>query len=311
MSILDQFLVVRHFETYGQDYVVCRPVLALNFYFAHGTTDIGPAIAGAIEAYMAFIPKNCLLSYKQSNGEDGELTSRTVNRDLKKLRSPDAELMEIRYHSGLPANIGEYGVLLITDDMDPELPQVANLLRFEFPTDLAQESRLEEFIEFVVSLAQKLSFQSATAGYAIGYLGAFDYHAYQLLPGILMRYIAMDPSYDGSYLDMRNATPDAHWVTLLSDELLSPLGGRESLSKALPDSDIREFPSGVLVRAAAVPPLGDVNRGANDLGRLPDLARFMQPTRVKIEHMFSDNFDPARWLARFDDRPSGQWDNRP
>ena len=217
--------------------------------------------------------------------------------------------MEIRYHSGERANIGDYGILLITDEIDPGLPHMANLLRFEFSIDYAQESKLDAAIEFIVSLAESLPFQSATAGYAISYLDAFEYEVYQLLPGIVMRYITMDPGYDGSYLDMRDATPDAHWITILGDDLLAPLGGREALVKTLPDADIRDLRGGAFIHAARVPPIGDINRGANDLGKLPDLARFMRPTRVRIEHMFSDSFDPARWLARFDDRLSGPWDN--
>src|SRR6185437_3479782 len=109
--------------------------------------------------------------------------------------------------------------------------------------------------------------------------------------------------------DMRNATPDAHWITILSDDLLRVLGGREALVRVMTDSDVRELPRSVFIRAAAKPPLGDVNRGATDIGRLPDLARFMQQNRVRIPHMFNDSFDPERWLARFDDRKVYPWDN--
>lgn len=309
MSVLNEFFVTRDFPTYGGEYIVCRPVMSLTYYFADATADIGGPVADAIEAYLELVPKGTLRSHKQANGEDGPLTTRTVTRDLNKLRASKTTQFEIRYHSGEPANVGEHGLLVVSDEIDPDLPDVANLLRFEFPPVQANSKNLGAFLDFVQSISATLPFQSGVAGYAIAYLGAFEFEAYQLLPGAIMRFLALDPSYTSAYLDMRNHTPDAHWLTLLGDTLLQQLGGRSALSGALSGAEILDLPHGVLVRAADVPPIGDVNRGAKDIGLLPDLARFMRPTRVNIEHMFNDEFDPAKWLRRFDERPSAPWEN--
>jgi len=230
---------------------------------------------------------------------------------LKKLRTPDVSLMEIRYHSGPPSNIGDYGVLFNSNVLKPHLPTFTNILRFELPHENGVQPDDDGIPALIEILANDLPYQCGFAGYAIAYLDAFENRAYQVLPGIVMRYIGIDPGYTRIYRFIRGATPDAHWITLLADELLEPLGGRPALAKAVPTAETKDLSAGVLVRAASVPPIGDVNRGATDMGALPDLARFMRPSRVDIPHMFNDDFDSARWLSRFDQRPSGPWANRP
>jgi hypothetical protein len=306
---LSRFFVVRDFPTYGGEFIVCRPVIGITYYFTDGTDVIGPSIADAIETFIGFGPPNFLTAFKQANGEDGKLTARTISRDLKKLRSSDTTLFELRYHSGDPSNIGPYGVQVLSDELDPDLPQMTNILTFQLPVEYAEESQLEKTVEFVSGLSEGLPFQSGFSGYAIAYLGAFDNWAYQLLPGFIVRYIAMDPSFTSAYLDMGGATPDPHWITLLRDDLLKPLGGRKALAQSVPDAEVREFQDRVLIRNARRPPIGDIHHGATDIGSLPDLARFMKQNRVSIAHMFSDAFTPDSWLARFDDRPSGAFEN--
>lgn len=311
MTNLEQFRVVQHFETYGGDFIVYRPVIALNFFLSKSTSEIGPAVATSIERFVDFIPKSSLASSKKANGEDGPLTSRTFQRDLKKLRSGDDSLIELRYHSGTPSNVGDYGVVLISDVLEPDLPTFTNILRFTLPHENGVQPDDDGIPALIEILANDLPFQSGFAGYAIAYLDAFANQVYATLPGILMRYVGIDPGYTRTYRFIGGATPDAHWITLLADDLLEPLGGRSALARAVPTAETKELSRGVLVRATAVPPIGDVNRGATDLGALPDLARFMRPSRVDIPHMFTDDFDPARWLSRFDERLSGRWDNRP
>jgi Protein of unknown function (DUF3396) len=309
MPKLDQFHIVEQFPQFGGDFCVCRPVIAVNFYFAKDTSEIGPALANAIEHYLALIPRDELKCAKLANGDDGPLSSRILQRDLKKLRGSNTSLFEIRYHSGKPANIGPFGIVIISDCLEPDLPTFTNILRFEFSPEMENESGYPTLVRFMADIAAILPFQSGFAGYALAYLDGFQNRAYDFLPGILTRYIGIDPGYTTSYSFMRGATPDAHWITLLSDGILESLGGRNALAKACPKTEIVKMPNGVLIRAAKEPPIGDVNRGAKDIGRMPDIAKFMQSSRVRIPHMFNDDFNSEQWLSRFDERTSTEWDN--
>ena len=68
-----------------------------------------------------------------------------------------------------------------------------------------------------------------------------------------------------------------------------------------------------MIRGAHYPPIGDINRGAPDLGQIPEIARAMKPSRADIEAFGEPiaRFDGAAWLARFDERESLDWENEP
>ena len=304
-----QFVISKHFPTFGRDYTVMRPGVTVNFCFALDTPDVSHTVADAIEAYIAFVPPNVLESYAAANGEYAPLTQRVLTRHLKKLRATDAALVEIDYHQGDPGDLGLHAMLFESDYLDPELSNQTNLLRLEFPYNVLQSVGMDRVLIFVEETAGKLPFQSGFASYAFRYLGSFENDAEPQIAALLPRYLAIDPSYEFLAGEMRDHTPDAHWITFLSHELLGPLGGNDALLAAVPGAEVRHLENGVMIRAAKFPPIGDVNRQARDIGCLPDLARFMLPTRYTIDWMYHDGFDTEAWLARYDERDSEPWEN--
>ena len=80
------------------------------------------------------------------------------------------------------------------------------------------------------------------------------------------------------------------------------LDGIEKIRDALPNIySIDAVGSGVLVRVSAMPSVGDVNRGAEDIEPLRQLAAFTRNLRIQTENLGID--DPtfaSEWLARFD-----------
>ncbi|MFH0925846.1 MAG: type VI immunity family protein [bacterium] len=120
----------------------------------------------------------------------------------------------------------------------------------------------------------------------------------------MIRYFGFDPSYDDSADDMKGHTFSAHWINLLNNELIEAVGGIDAIENVLPNADIRKLNNGVFIRGAKLPPIGDINRGANDIGCLPDVARLLQPTRIELSGFGSPDFDPMPWLARYDEMTS-------
>jgi hypothetical protein len=102
----------------------------------------------------------------------------------------------------------------------------------------------------------------------------------------------------------------AHWLNYLNDNLAEKIGGYKAIAKVLEGARVKKLPAGVLIRGAELPPVGDVNRGAADLGCLPDVARALKPLRAEISAFGDPHFDAGQWLGRLDDLPSRPWSNR-
>ena len=69
----------------------------------------------------------------------------------------------------------------------------------------------------------------------------------------------------------------------------------------------------MLIRGAKLPPIGDINRKAPDLGWLPEVARILKPTRVDVSATYlgkaGPSFDALKWIARLDDLDPRPWNN--
>ena len=105
----------------------------------------------------------------------------------------------------------------------------------------------------------------------------------------------------------------AHWLNYTDDDLTASLGGPKAIAKVLPECDVRKLKKGMLIRGSKLPPIGDINRKAPDLGCLPDVARLLKPTRLAIEETFfateDENFDATAWIERMDSMDARPWDN--
>lgn len=127
----------------------------------------------------------------------------------------------------------------------------------------------------------------------------------QLLP----RYHGFDPSYDDARYFLKGRVFGAHWLNLLSSELVQKLGGVDAVRAAVPQAELRPLEHGLLIRSAFRPPVGDVNRQAKDIGCLPDVARLLRPIRFQAAGFGQPRevFDASAWLARYDDKESQPW----
>ena len=64
---------------------------------------------------------------------------------------------------------------------------------------------------------------------------------------------------------------------------------------------VSELPTGVMIKAADSPIVGDVNRNATDALPLHTLSTLTKPLRLQVANLGPDDPDfAARWLGRFD-----------
>lgn len=211
-------------------------------------------------------------------------------------------------HSSSPnGQPGEYGCHLVLRNWGDS--SQTSVLRFEFPVSFAEGDGVDDAVATLIDLAGRVPFSCGTAGFGFSYWHADRFAADQvraLLPG----YLGFDHS-DRWCNTMAGKTPTASWLTFLSTELAEHLD-LSALAQSSPSSRVSEMPKGVCVRASRRPPVGELARGAGDVGALPSLARWMKPLRFTAPSFAGSRveLDVPGWLARFDDLPDGSWDNR-
>lgn len=299
----------------GQEFVLCRGGLSFAFYCDQQTHRMAESVAAALEAYLAFIPAETLKTYLARNGYPKPLTKAQLTKDLRFLGKfpPDYKTFHIRYSAGEAGQAGTHAFYFDSDldaGSDGTFPLDTNLLRLEFPYQVIADGGLDRLLALVGQIAELIPFQSGNGGLAFQRAMSFPADTTNLVNQLLPRYLGFDPSFDLLNRYMRDHTPPAHWINFLNPPMLARCGGLEQLRAKLPAAELRPLRNGVLIRAAKLPPIGDRNRGASDLGLVPEVARLLRPTRVEISGLGqpAQIFDAMAWLARFDELPVGPWE---
>jgi hypothetical protein len=185
----------------------------------------------------------------------------------------------------------------------------ANVLSMAFPITWSQEQP-DEFRDFVIELASEFPFVSGSAGFAFE-VSRYDSEQSQTYAWTKsMRHPGIDisrPALDAIAVGF-DALKSVGWLTLLSEVLLTAVGGRNRVRRELPkDVTIVDVPSGVILQAGAQPGMGDTNR--KDL--LPlyrEVYRVVAPL-VELAASRAPSFDieedykekTAQWYRRFAD----------
>jgi len=299
--------LVRSTRAFGRDYVIIRPGISLTFYSETPLKILAPAIADAVEAYLDFVPIGGLDTYYASNGTYKRLNPRILSRDLDHLRNipNSAEFFEFHYGQGEEGEVGRYAIHFTGAFLQEEVfPLETNLLTLEWPHDLFDSVQVSDFISFIIKIANIVPFVSGNAGFALLHPQTFSKEAAKMIGQLMPRYIGFDPSYMPCRYVMKARSPSANWINLLNHNLVEELGGFDHIRNYLPpEVEIATLKNGILVRGAPLPPIGDVNRSAKDIGFLPDVARLLRTIRFDISG-FGCAVDAKEWLARFDELES-------
>jgi hypothetical protein len=286
----------------GRDeFVVVRPGIVATYYLCDPLVQLGPRIADTIQRYVEFVGKEALAAFLAENGTYKPLTEKRFQRDYGLLRNlPDKAELRWIYSSNRDGGVGDFKIHLFASDQDEDFPSFASLLRLEFPVDCMERYGVEEFVDFIAKQAQRLRAQSGNAGWAFKRAEAFASEATKAINAMLPRYLAFDPCFDLACLEMRGHSPWAHWINFLDTELFQKCGGIDRFQAEAPAATLQPIDGGMMVRASRLPPVGDANRGAKDLGSIPQIARFLRTILVPLNGLGDNRFDARAWLNRFD-----------
>lgn len=295
----------------GVEELSVLPVLLLTVYSKDTLKDLAPATNEAIAYFVSQVPHASLISVQKSNGDFGRLTANKVRRDAKLMASPPEgeEFLGLTYSSREDGPPNEFGVKLIAHNLaQTGFEDFTNLLRFELP--IMHKERVDSIVELATRITEFIPNSMGTFGVGLSHLRGDRFagaQVFQMLP----RYIGLEHSSDKPRDWMRNKTPAPNWITFVEKEIFEELGGTAKLRDAAPTVIPVETAVGFVLRASSLPPLGDINRHAGDIGELPGVARFLKPRRTKIPFLRAGRVevDVDAWLSRFDELENRPWNN--
>jgi hypothetical protein len=88
---------------------------------------------------------------------------------------------------------------------------------------------------------------------------------------------------------------------LLGNDLVENLGGEPRIREQLsPEVLIRPLQTGLMLIAGETVPIGDVNRGLQDVRWLKEVAALTKPVRARMEIGFGSDTFRHGWLDRLD-----------
>lgn len=284
--------------------------LSMFMYFAADVHAIAGRLADGVEIYVGALPQGALTWYATASGAWKAWSPRILQRDLKLLRAYPAEEdeLEIDYDSNpMP---GPYGLALHGSDLKAKFEaNGVNALRVDLPVTAAGVEGQEATLSLFKALIRACQPQSVNIGLAFKRTSGTHDDATKGVNALLMRYVGFDPCYRDARDSLSGRIFTAHWINYIDGELCHALGGANQIRSKLAGCDVESLADGLWIRSAERPGIGDVNRGATDLGWMPEVARVLKPIRAEFHAFGRPDFDASRWMRRLDDLPVGPWNN--
>ena len=286
------------------EYCAARVGVTLVLFYAKPMQELVDAVERLLDRYLAFIPQDAIQSTLSSSGVWRKFTKRSITADLRKFATKGVEYWSINLSSSESANVEDYGFHFFGSDLSHKdiSPQETCVCFMEFPTNTLEEDRQQHFVEFAVAAAEIEEFEAGYGGYAFKHHSApFHNDANRWIAQLAPRYIALDISYDRFKEVARRQLINVSWITLLGNALVQDLHGENSIRSQLsPRVSVKSLQNGLLLIAGESPPVGDVNRGAQDIEGLKEVAALTKPVRAKMEIGFGSDTFRHGWLDRFD-----------
>lgn len=289
--------------------LVALPTISICIYFSKLANEIARPIAEAIDAYRELVGHDKLKQFSANSGEWRTLTRRKLDNDMSKLRDypPDLHGLVLEYNSEETSRPGPYGFYVFaTEEFRETAPLATNFLRFDFEIEFVVPDDVDVFEAWYARLLERLPFHSSHSGYAYKRLNFSKDKAATGVDRKISRYYGFDPGYEPLRDKMLGRTGNPQWLNAIDSSLVERLGGAARISKELRASKVTELKNGLLIQGAPVPPLGDINRGAPDIGSIPEIARLFKPLRTPVS-AFRGPVDAQEWLARYDEMDNRPW----
>ncbi|PLP58052.1 hypothetical protein CYK37_17765 [Mesorhizobium loti] len=299
--------------------IIAIPAIKLSMYFPGLISSHGKSVLEIIDKYLSSIRRGAITikfddSEIEENYPDDSGEIKRVSLDFEEIREEllperlsEQEMFSLWLWGDSDTQPNGYGLTLVgSDHMEQDFPNWLNYISIDWPIDFVT-SNLDDFLPRLESYVSSLNCQSAVCGIGYNVSPGLSQVIRADLDRRLLRYLALDPCYDALNFELGGSLPYPTWLTFIGDELLDS-NLRHNLRT---NYNPRELRGGMLIRSSMFPPLGDINRQAPDIGRLPSLARTLAPITVD-QDVYGQGMSEKiveRWIERFTTLEDRQWDN--
>jgi hypothetical protein len=286
-----------------------RSGLLLALFFDEEFSKVAPAIEQCLDEWMAFIPDG-VLAWSLAGASADEfkpLSARRLTTCRSQLDSQKATRRSLSYFELVGPQMWAPDYSFIAKGRKDVRPgsKKLNLVQISFPEAVLEEPGRPEFVRHLLSLAEKIPFQSGYAAPALIPGADSDLSkARAVLAPLGLRHHGYDLARnDASSIDLGGKCRGARWITFLGEPLIGELGGIETLRAKLGEGpEIETVGSGIAIIASEDPEVGDVNR--NDrVESLRKVAAAIEPVTLfgdnLLNNAFEDVDDRERWERRF------------
>ncbi|MGW8392268.1 type VI immunity family protein [Pseudoduganella sp. HUAS MS19] len=305
----------------GQPKVIVRPSVSMVFYTRANYVALKAAVARALDAYLGLVPPNAIAAVKERfmdpvTGSDwspfDDAARQTVFNALG--NTPDDEEGHFLVLSAtLDGQAGDYGLRFsgINFDLAENAEKAESVLRLDFPWDWVERNTADTTVAMFEKFAKLFPTCSGHAGMSYIHPTTFMPQSGDEIEQLAQRFLGFDLGHDFVARQMRGKVLTAHWLNLLDADRVTALGGEDEIRRALASCELRKVGTGLLIRSTKLPPVVDRNRLGPDIGKLPDVARLIEPILYPNGYYvgMNETATAEAWLRRYDGLAAGDWDN--
>ncbi|SFU99461.1 type VI immunity family protein [Pseudoduganella namucuonensis] len=289
--------------------VLLRDGLTLAFFSGRALDELSDGLIAALDLFVEAIPADTLAwAVVSATAEEWrELTPALMKRMRDSLKPPGVGK---RKRTAILVNDAadaapRYSFTVAGGPRDERFPEARTWVQMTFPPAMAENGQTERTFELVLAMARLLQPDYGYCAPALVTSATDLDFGYASAKGIALRHPGYDVEINRmSRLDIGGLTRGARWITLLGPELTRRLRGIAAIRAALPPPiDVRDEEGVVVIRAGAIPELGDTNR-RQDTPLLRAVARLLEPVTKFGE------IDLLSYFADFDEDLLRRWERR-
>ena len=283
-----------------EDILVARSAYTMAFYGDTAVNQFGMEIvkqwlqllSGKTDAYFIDLDAH----------QFRKITPRVLARLEKALEKLDKEMQRYMFKDGPGLSVQDHALELA---LGPS-PKGAKRVNLAFPIDYPEAKGPGEIIRLFTDWVDRFPFKHGSAGYGFDYgWSELEVEARPRMFALARRYLGFDLRDRSTETLLRERFKGPGWLTFIEHELLESLGGVPRIDATLtPDVQRISSRRGVILRAGNLPPIGDINRGAEDLGPLRQVNRFIAPRRlndwVDSAVFRADELNANEWFSRLE-----------
>lgn len=283
----------------GRDHTVLRTGFTLELYGDDQLQGVGLELFDELHSW---IPENRpLFMLGKRSKEYKELTSGRLKRLRKTLGAlaTEGQFYAVKDADGL--SVDAYGIELSISEAMPTRVFVNLPLSFV-------QGRENEAFESFRALVDRFPFVCATAGYGFNleWSRGGEQKGQPVEIRKALRYHGLNLRNRVQEMWLGKNLKSVHWLTFVDNERLEASGAESRIDTLGDEVEAHRVTGGILLRAGAAPPVGDINHKAPDLGPMKAVNDAFKSIRIDAWdpatlNLFNIDADDANsWITRMD-----------